>query len=125
MTRSAAALKTIVVFAAVALAWLALASFLPNFHLSGTSLPARMTFVGGVLLLLALILVAQLAMLRSWFRSAEAQAPARKGQIKNLRTAMVGLIAVGVLSGLAVLWYATGHWMPQVQEALQGVPSQR
>ncbi len=120
MTRTKALIRTGLAFATVGLAWLVLASFLPNFHLANTSRPARILFVGVVLVLLALILAAQMAMLRSWFRSLQVQHPDQVKQVGRLRVAVVALVMLGLMLGVAVLAYATLQWMPQVQEAVRG-----
>lgn len=121
-----ALVRTVVVFAVVGLAWLALATFLPNFHLGHATMPARVAFVGVVLLLLGLILAAQVVMLRTWFRSLAETRPDRVRQVIQLRTVIFVLLAVGVLAGVAVLAYATINWMPRVQEAVSsgGEPGQ-
>jgi O-antigen/teichoic acid export membrane protein len=111
--------RTALAFGTVALCWLAVASFLPNFHLANTTTGARVLFVAIVLVLLALILLAQLTMLRSWFRSLEHYRPDRKPQIARLRVGMLVLVLAGVAVGLTVLWYATWEWMPQVQRAVE------
>jgi len=119
-TPLAALTRTGLLLATVTLAWMLLASVLPNFHVAGASNRARLVFVGIAMGLLAAILVAQLAMLRSWFGSLEERAPHRKRSIARARMAMLLLIAVGVGAGVSVLWFATTHWMPAVQRALGG-----
>jgi hypothetical protein len=119
-TPMAALLRTGLLLLTVTLAWMVLASVLPNFHVAGASNRARMVFVGIAMGLLAAILVAQLAMLRSWFGSLEERAPHRKRSIARARLAMLVLIAAGVGAGVSVLWFATTHWMPAVQRALGG-----
>lgn len=115
-----ALIRTGLLFAVVTLVWLVLASFLPNFHVADATPTARAVFIGIALMLLATILLAQLAMLRTWFRSLEEERPERARSIARGRLAVLLLIAVGVGSGLSVLWYATATWMPQVHDALQG-----
>jgi uncharacterized membrane protein YidH (DUF202 family) len=125
MTRAQALIRTGLAFGGVGLAWLVLASFLPNFHLANTSSSARILFVGVVLVLLALILAAQLAMLRSWFHSLQVQRPDQVVQVGRLRVAVWALVALGVVLGVAVLGYATLQWMPKVQEAVRGQDVER
>lgn len=111
--------RTLMVFAFVGLAWLAVASFLPHFHVADASFSARVVFVCIVLALMASILLAQVAMLRTWFRSLAEQRPDRTAGVAQLRVVIMLLVLLGVGSGVAVLWYATVHWMPQVQASVE------
>jgi hypothetical protein len=107
-------------FAVVALAWMAAATALPNFHVADATPAGRLFFVGVVLLLLAGILAAQLAMLRTWFGARLAARPDRARAIAAERRATLVVIAICVGVGISVLWYATREWMPHVQRAVRG-----